>query len=211
MRFTAILFFCVLYFYEAKSSTEESLEVSSESLEDGSEYTSNESGSSITFEEESEDVSGVNGSNATSDISTEESQVTSGESNSESKSNESGSSISFEEESEDVSDVSDYSTFDTSTDDSLEVSSGSIEDDENRSHISFELQSGEESEDVSNISNDYSDASFSSEIAKNGVIDNDQVYCSWEDVDGRDEMATKLGTQLCRFSMVSFANGLIMQ
>ena len=55
MRFTNILLFCVLCFYEAKSSTEESFEVSSESIED----ISNESGSSITFEEESEDVGEV--------------------------------------------------------------------------------------------------------------------------------------------------------
>ena len=194
MRFTNILLFYVLCFYEAKSSTEESFEVSSESIED----ISNESGSSITFEEESD----ITDSNA------KDSQVTSGEQDSEGESNESGSSISLEEESEDVSN---YSTFDTSTDDSLEVSSGSIEDDENGSRISFELQSAGEFEDVSDISNDSSDASFSSEIVKNGVIDNDQVYCSWEDVNARDEMATKLGTQLCRFSMVSFANGLIMQ
>ena len=112
MRFTTILFICVLYFYEAKSSTEESFEVSSESIGDNFEDLSDDSGSSD----------------------------------------------------------------------------------------SFEPQSTEESEDVSNV--DASDA---------GVIDNEQVYCSWEDVDARDKMATKLGTQVCRFSMVSFATCLIIQ
>ena len=118
MRFKAILFFCVLCFYEAKSSTEESLEPSSESIRD---------------------------------------------------------------DSEDLSD--DY---------------GSSE--------SFELKSTEESEDVSNVSSESvggSNTVISNEIMENGVIDNEQVYCSWEDVDARDEMAKKLDTQVCRFSMVS--------
>ena len=122
MRFTAILFFCVLYFYEAKSSAEESFEPSSESIGDDSEDLSDDSGSSD----------------------------------------------------------------------------------------SFELQSTEESEDVSNVSNESvngSDTVISNEIMENGVIDNEQVYCSWEDVDARDKMATKLGTQVCRFSMVS-ASGI---
>ena len=77
------------------------------------------------------------------------------------------------------------------------------------SNISFELQSDEESEDVSDASIESIDTSataFSKEINKDGVINNDQVYCSWEDVDARDEMATKLGTELCRFSMVSLFN-----
>ena len=178
MRFTSILFTCVLCFLEAKSSTEDSLETSNESVQ--SETLSNESGLSISsIEDYSEGVS-----------------------------NESGSSITFEEESEDVSNDS---TLETSTEESLEISSESIKDDDSVSNefeptsgISFELQSAEEPEDVSYISKDPSDASFSSVIVKYGVIDNDQVYCSWEDVDARDEMATKLGTQLCRFSMVSF-------
>ena len=122
MRFTAILFFCLLHFYEVKSSTEESLEPSSESIVDDSEDLSDDSGSSD----------------------------------------------------------------------------------------SFELHSSEESEDVSNItieSIDASDIVISNEIMENGVIDNEQVYCSWEDVDARDEMATNLGTQVCRFSMVS-ASGI---
>ena len=122
MRFTAFLFFCVLYFYEAKSSAEESFEPSSESIGDDSEDLSDDSGSSD----------------------------------------------------------------------------------------SFELKSTEESEDVSNVSSESIDASdtvISNEIMENGVIDNEQVYCSWEDVDARDEMAKKLGTQVCRFSMVS-ASGI---
>ena len=122
MTFTAILFFCILCLYEAKSSTEESLESSSESIGDDSEDLSDDSGSSD----------------------------------------------------------------------------------------SFELQSTEESEDVSNLSSESIDASdtvVSNEIMENGVIDNEQVYCSWEDVDARDKMATKLGTQVCRFSMVS-ASGI---
>ena len=126
MRFTAILFFCILCFYEAKSSTEESLESSSESIGDDSE------------------------------------------------------------------DLSDYSG---SSDSSV-------------------LQNTEESEDVSNLSSESIDASdtvVSNEIMENGVIDNKQVYCSWEDVDARDKMAKKLGTQVCRFSMVSVATGLIIQ
>ena len=122
MRFTTILFICVLYFYEAKSSTEESFEVSSESIGDNFEDLSDDSGSSD----------------------------------------------------------------------------------------SFELQSTEESEDVSNVSSesvDGSDTVISNEIMENGVIDNEQVYCYWEDIDARDKMATKLGTQVCRFSMVS-ASGI---
>ena len=127
MRFTAFLFFCVLYFfYEAKSLAEESFEPSSESIGDDSEDLSDDSGSSD----------------------------------------------------------------------------------------SFELKSTEESEDVSNVSSESIDASdtvVSNEIMENGVIDNEQVYCSWEDVDARDKMAKKLGTQVCRFSMVSVATGLIIQ
>ena len=79
------------------------------------------------------------------------------------------------------------------------------------SNISFELQSAEESEDVSDVSIESTDTSSSKESNKDGVINNDQVYCSWEDVDARDELATKLGTQLCRFSMVSLVTDLIIQ
>ena len=53
-------------------------------------------------------------------------------------------------------------------------------------------------------SDESTENSGSKEVSKSGVIDNDQVFCAWEDVDARDEMATKLGTELCRFSMVSF-------
>ena len=192
MRFTSILFICVLCLLEAKSSTEDSLETSNESVQ--SETLSNESGLSISMEFQSSESIG---------------------NDSEGISNESGSSITFEEESEDVSNDS---TLETSTEESLEISSESIKDDDSVSNefeptsgISFELQSAEEPEDVSYISKDPSDASFSSVIVKYGVIDNDQVYCSWEDVNARDEMATKLGTQLCRFSMVSFTTGLMIQ
>ena len=204
MRFTSILFTCVLCFLEAKSSTEDSLEISNESLQ--SEALSDESGLSISIEFQSaEKLEGT---------STEKSLSVSNESIEDDSEYESVSSISFEEESEDVSNDS---TLDTSSHKSLEVSSEFIKDDDvsteydPATRISFELQSAGESEDVSDISNDSSDASFSSEIVKNGVIDNDQVYCSWEDVNARDEMATKLGTQLCRFSMVSFTTGLMIQ
>ena len=74
------------------------------------------------------------------------------------------------------------------------------------SNISFELQFHEESEDVSDASIESIDTTSSKEIDNGGVINNEQVYCSWEDVDARDEMATKLGTELCRFSMVSLCN-----
>ena len=216
MKIASLLLFCVLCFYEIKSSTEESLEVlevSSESIGDDSKDVFNESGSKISFEiqseEESEDVS--------MDSSTEESLELSSvfigdDSDEDVLSNESGSSTSFElqsdEGSEDVSDVSIDSTL-TSTEESLELSSESIGDDsedvsnESGSSISFELQSedksAEGSEDVSNVF----DTSYP---FSNGVINNDQVYCSWEDIDARDEMATKLGTELCRFSMVSLCN-----
>ena len=79
------------------------------------------------------------------------------------------------------------------------------------SNISFELQFDEESEDVSDASIESIDTTSSKEINKGGVINNEQVYCSWEDVDARDEMATKLGTELCRFSMVSLVTYLIIQ
>ena len=214
MKIASLLLFCVLCFYEAKSSTEESLEVlevSSESIGDDSKDVSNESGSKISFEiqseEESEDVS----MDSSTEESLELSSVFIGD-DSEDVSNESGSTNSFEPQSdegpEDVSDVSIDSTL-TSTEESLELSSESIGDDsedvsnESGSSISFELQSedksAERSEDVSNVF----DTSYP---FSNGVINNDQVYCSWEDIDARDEMATKLGTELCRFSMVSLCN-----
>ena len=214
MKIASLLLFCVLCFYEAKSSTEESLEVlevSSESIGDDSKDVSNESGSKISFEiqseEESEDVS----MDSSTEESLELSSVSIGDDSDEDVlSNESGSSTSFElqsdEGSEDVSDVSIDSTL-TSTEESLELSSEPIGDDsedvsnESGSSISFEIQSvegsAEGSEDVSNVF----DTSYP--LISNGVINNDQVYCSWEDVDARDEMATKLGTELCRFSMVS--------
>ena len=80
------------------------------------------------------------------------------------------------------------------------------------SNISFELQFDEESEDVSDVSfESTSDTPFSKVSKDGGGINNEQVYCAWEDVDARDEMATKLGTQLCRFSMVSLVTYLIIQ
>ena len=80
-----------------------------------------------------------------------------------------------------------------STEKSLEFSEES-----NKSSISFELEAANEK------SIESTENSVSKEGSKSGVIDNDQVFCAWEDVDARDEMATKLGTELCRFSMVSF-------
>ena len=87
----------------------------------------------------------------------------------------------------------------------LEAKSFSIEDlsDESGSSLSFEqVESQEKSSSPSSESIDLSEEKDSKEIDKSGVIDNDQVFCSWEDVDARDEMATKLKTELCRFSMV---------
>ena len=61
-----------------------------------------------------------------------------------------------------------------------------------------------EAESSAGESSDESTENYGSkEVSKSGVIDNDQVFCAWEDVDARDKMATKLGTELCRFSMVS--------
>lgn len=77
-----------------------------------------------------------------------------------------------------------------STQESLQFSEDS---EESGTSISFELRPAETAEASKEISK---------EVTK-GVIDNDQVFCSWEDVDARDEMATKMGTELCRFSMVS--------
>ena len=81
----------------------------------------------------------------------------------------------------------------SSTEKSLEFSEES-----NKSSISFELEAANEK------SIESAENSVSKEDSKSGVIDNDQVFCTWEDVDARDEMAIKLGTELCRFSMVSF-------
>ena len=65
------------------------------------------------------------------------------------------------------------------------------------SNISFESDESESNE--SDLSN--GDSSYSKEVDIR-TIDNDEVFCSWEDVDARDEMAKKLKTELCRFSMV---------
>ena len=81
-----------------------------------------------------------------------------------------------------------------STQESLQFSEDSKDgSEESGTSISFELRPAETAEASKEISK---------EVTK-GVIDNDQVFCSWEDVDARDEMATKMGTELCRFSMVS--------
>ena len=69
---------------------------------------------------------------------------------------------------------------------------------ESGSNISFESDESESNE--SDLSNGV-DSPYSKEVDIS-TIDNDQVFCSWEDVDARDEMATKLKTELCRFSMV---------
>ena len=70
---------------------------------------------------------------------------------------------------------------------------------ESGSNISFEIQATNEK---SIESDESTENSISNEVSKSGVIDNDQVFCAWEDVDARDKMATKLGTEICRFSMV---------
>ena len=77
------------------------------------------------------------------------------------------------------------------SEDSLELSN------ESGSNISFESDESESNE--SDLSN--GDSSYSKEVDIR-TIDNDEVFCSWEDVDARDEMAKKLKTELCRFSMV---------
>ena len=66
------------------------------------------------------------------------------------------------------------------------------------------LQSDESESNESDLSDevDSTASTYSTEVDIRGTIDNDQVLCSWEDVDARDEMATKLKTELCRFSMV---------
>ena len=93
--------------------------------------------------------------------------------------------------------ISNFRETECATEESLEFSK---ELDESGSSISFEIQATDEK----SIESDESIAnSASKEVANSGVIDNDQVFCAWEDVDARDKMATKLGTELCRFSMVS--------
>ena len=66
------------------------------------------------------------------------------------------------------------------------------------------LQSEESESNESDLSDeaDSTVSTYSKEVEKRGTIDNDQVFCSWENVDARDEMATKLKPELCRFSMV---------
>ena len=94
--------------------------------------------------------------------------------------------------------ISNFWETESSTEESLEFSK---ELDESGSSISFEIQATDEK----SIESDESIAnSASKEVANSGVIDNDQVFCAWEDVDARDKMATKLGTEICRFSMVGF-------
>ena len=77
--------------------------------------------------------------------------------------------------------------------------------------IEFHFQDISNEEEEEDMDSDQSSIELSSEESEENVddmniIDNEQVYCSWEDVDARDEMATKLGTELCRFSMVSLCN-----
>ena len=54
---------------------------------------------------------------------------------------------------------------------------------------------------LSNESEESTESTEKSQIDKYGIIDNDQVFCSWEDVKTRDQMAQKLKTEKCRFSM----------
>ena len=72
---------------------------------------------------------------------------------------------------------------------------GPLEFPESGASISFEIQAP----DGNSIT---SDNTIENSVSKNGITDNDQVFCIWEDVHVRDEMATKLGTELCRFSLV---------
>ena len=71
----------------------------------------------------------------------------------------------------------------------------SLDYNESGSGISFEIQAPDENSIEFHQSIENSNSG-------NGVIDNDQVFCIWEDVHVRDEMATKLGTEICRFSLV---------
>ena len=70
------------------------------------------------------------------------------------------------------------------------------------------LQSDESESNESDLSDkaDSTVSTYSTEVDIRGTIDNDQVFCSWEDVDARDKMATKLKTELCRFSMVNISD-----
>ena len=93
--------------------------------------------------------------------------------------------------------ISNFLVIESSTEESVEFSEDS---DESGSSISFEIQATNEKSIESEESNENSG---SKEVANSEVIDNDQVFCTWEDLNARDKMATKLGTELCRFSMVS--------
>ena len=86
------------------------------------------------------------------------------------------------------------------SEDSLELSN------ESGSNISFESDESESNE--SDLSNGV-DSPYSKEVDIS-PIDNDEVFCSWEDVDARDEMAKKLKTELCRFSMVCIIFGIFL-
>ena len=86
------------------------------------------------------------------------------------------------------------------SEDSLELSNGS------GSNISFESDEFQSNE--SDLSNGV-DSPYSKEVDIS-PIDNDEVFCSWEDVDARDEMAKKLKTELCRFSMVCIIFGIFL-
>ena len=77
----------------------------------------------------------------------------------------------------------------------------------NESGSNLSLQSDESEANESDLSlSDEADSTVHKEVDKSGAIDNDQVFCSWEDVDARDEMATQLKTELCRFSMVNISD-----
>ena len=64
-----------------------------------------------------------------------------------------------------------------------------------------QISSSSESMTLSNESEESTESTEKSQIDKYGIIDNDQVFCSWEDVKTRDQMAQKLKTEKCRFSM----------
>ena len=96
--------------------------------------------------------------------------------------------------------ISNFLVIESSTEESVEFSEESDESGSSGSSISFEIQATNEKSIESEESNENSG---SKEVANSEVIDNDQVFCTWEDLNARDKMATKLGTELCRFSMVS--------
>ena len=74
--------------------------------------------------------------------------------------------------------------------------------------IEFHFQDiSNEEEEEEDMDSDQSSIELSSEESEENVddmniIDNEQVYCSWEDVKARDKMAKKLKVDQCRFSMV---------